>query len=190
MPRRKGSASTASAIRQVRRQAGAVLAKLRKDIRAMETELARLKHDEDLWGRPPEAAVQAAPLHVPRELRAAAVVVAPAVAAEAEGESTGAACSRSCPAVQGFQCSPDPWTQGQAPVGNLCRDHALDRSWLGQAQDSRALRKILARKAHHRLSHRAPPRQCGRHVLSHNGHGVVANLPRRIIRRKYILSCA
>ena len=51
MPRRKGSASTASAIRQVRRQAGAVLAKLRKDIRAMETELARLKHDEDLWER-------------------------------------------------------------------------------------------------------------------------------------------
>ncbi len=51
MPRKKGSASTASAIRQVRRQAGAVLAKLRKDIRAMETELARLKHDEDLWGR-------------------------------------------------------------------------------------------------------------------------------------------
>jgi len=51
MPRRKGSASTASAIRQVRRQAGVVLAKLRKDIRAMETELARLKHDEDLWGR-------------------------------------------------------------------------------------------------------------------------------------------
>jgi hypothetical protein len=33
MPRRKGSASTATAIRQVRRQAGAVLAKLRKDIR-------------------------------------------------------------------------------------------------------------------------------------------------------------
>ena len=51
MPRRKGSASTASAIRQVRRQAGTVLAKLRKDIRAMETELARLKHDEDLWER-------------------------------------------------------------------------------------------------------------------------------------------
>jgi hypothetical protein len=51
MPRRKGSASTASAIRQVRRQAGAVLAKLRKDIRAMEAELARLKHDEDLWER-------------------------------------------------------------------------------------------------------------------------------------------
>ena len=51
MPRRKGSASTASAIRQVRRQAGAVLAKLRKDIRTMETELARLKHDVDLWGR-------------------------------------------------------------------------------------------------------------------------------------------
>jgi hypothetical protein len=51
MPRRKGPASTASAIRQVRRQAGAVLAKLRKDIRALETELARLKHDEDLWGR-------------------------------------------------------------------------------------------------------------------------------------------
>ena len=50
MPRRKGSASTASAIRQVRRQAGAVLAKLRKDIRAMETELARLKHDEDRMG--------------------------------------------------------------------------------------------------------------------------------------------
>jgi hypothetical protein len=51
MPRRKGSASTASAIRQVRRQAGTVLAKLRKDIRAMEAELARLKHDEDLWER-------------------------------------------------------------------------------------------------------------------------------------------
>jgi hypothetical protein len=51
MPRRKGPASTASAIRQVRRQAGAVLAKLRKDIRALETELTRLKHDEDLWGR-------------------------------------------------------------------------------------------------------------------------------------------
>jgi hypothetical protein len=51
MPRRKGSASTASAIRQVRQQAGTVLAKLRKDIRAMEAELARLKHDEDLWER-------------------------------------------------------------------------------------------------------------------------------------------
>jgi hypothetical protein len=51
MPRRKGSASTASAMRQVQRQAGAVLAKLHKDIRAMETELARLKHDEALWGR-------------------------------------------------------------------------------------------------------------------------------------------
>jgi hypothetical protein len=51
MPRRKGSASTASAIRQVQRQAGAVLAKLRKDIRVMETELTRLKHEEDLWGR-------------------------------------------------------------------------------------------------------------------------------------------
>jgi hypothetical protein len=51
MPRSKGSASTASAIRQVRRQAGTVLAKLRKDIRAMEAELARLKHDEDLWER-------------------------------------------------------------------------------------------------------------------------------------------
>jgi hypothetical protein len=51
MPRRKGSASTASALRQVRRQAGAALVKLRKDIRTMETELARLKHDEDLWGR-------------------------------------------------------------------------------------------------------------------------------------------
>jgi len=51
MPRRKGSASTASAMRQVQRQAGAVLAKLHKDIRAVETELARLKHDEALWGR-------------------------------------------------------------------------------------------------------------------------------------------
>ena len=51
MPRRKGSASTASAIRQVQRQAGSVLGKLRKDIRAMETELARLKRDEDSWGR-------------------------------------------------------------------------------------------------------------------------------------------
>src|ERR1700674_3332562 len=51
MPRRKGPASTAPAIRQGRRQAGTVLAKLRKDIRAMEAELARLKHDEDLWER-------------------------------------------------------------------------------------------------------------------------------------------
>jgi hypothetical protein len=51
MPRTKGSASTASAIRQVQRQAGSVLAKLRKDIRAKEIELARLKRDEEALGR-------------------------------------------------------------------------------------------------------------------------------------------
>jgi hypothetical protein len=51
MPRTKGSASTASAIRQVQRQAGSVLAKLRKDIRAKEMELARLKRDEEALGR-------------------------------------------------------------------------------------------------------------------------------------------
>ncbi|MGA8566184.1 MAG: hypothetical protein WB580_00190 [Candidatus Binataceae bacterium] len=51
MPRRKGSASTASAIRQFRRQAGSVLAKLRRDIRAKEVELALLKRDEESLGR-------------------------------------------------------------------------------------------------------------------------------------------
>ncbi len=51
MPRTKGSASTASAIRQVQRQAGSVLAKLRKDIHAKEIELARLKRDEEALGR-------------------------------------------------------------------------------------------------------------------------------------------
>jgi hypothetical protein len=51
MPRTKGSASTASAIRQVQRQAGSVLGKLRKDIRTMEIELARLKRDEESLGR-------------------------------------------------------------------------------------------------------------------------------------------
>jgi hypothetical protein len=51
MPRTKGSASTASAIRQVQRQAGSVLAKLRKDIRAKEIELARLKRDEEALSR-------------------------------------------------------------------------------------------------------------------------------------------
>ena len=51
MPRTKGSASTESAIRQFRRQAGSVLAKLRKDIRAKEIELARLKRDEESLGR-------------------------------------------------------------------------------------------------------------------------------------------
>jgi hypothetical protein len=49
--RRKGASATAASLRKVQRQAGSVLAKLRKDIRAMETELARLKHDEELWGR-------------------------------------------------------------------------------------------------------------------------------------------
>lgn len=51
MPRRKGSASTAFAIRQFRRQAGSVLAKLRKDIRVKEIELAQLKRDEESLGR-------------------------------------------------------------------------------------------------------------------------------------------
>src|SRR5258708_35717832 len=51
MPRTKGSATTSSAIRQVRRQASSVLAKLRKDIRTKEIELARLKRDEESLGR-------------------------------------------------------------------------------------------------------------------------------------------
>src|SRR5260370_30194488 len=51
MPRTKGSATTSSAIRQVRRQASSVLAKLHKDIRAKEIELARLKRDEQSLGR-------------------------------------------------------------------------------------------------------------------------------------------
>jgi hypothetical protein len=51
MPLKKGSASTAPAIRQLQRQAGSVLGKLRKDIRALEIELARLKRDEDSLGR-------------------------------------------------------------------------------------------------------------------------------------------
>ncbi|MGZ6227960.1 MAG: hypothetical protein ACXWNE_07515 [Candidatus Binataceae bacterium] len=46
MPRRKGSASSTFAIRQFRRQAGSVLAKLRKDIRAKEMELVGLKREE------------------------------------------------------------------------------------------------------------------------------------------------
>src|SRR5258708_9975102 len=48
MPRTKGSASS---IRQIRRQAASVLAKLRKDIRTKEIELARLKRDEESLGR-------------------------------------------------------------------------------------------------------------------------------------------
>src|SRR5260370_41736324 len=51
MPRTKGSATTSSAIRQVRRQASSVLAKLHKDIRTKEIELARLKRDEESLGR-------------------------------------------------------------------------------------------------------------------------------------------
>jgi hypothetical protein len=51
MPRRKGSASTASAIIQIRRQAGSVLAKLRKAIRTKEIELAQLKREEASLGR-------------------------------------------------------------------------------------------------------------------------------------------
>ncbi|HLK88041.1 MAG TPA: hypothetical protein VKT27_16185 [Candidatus Binataceae bacterium] len=47
MPRGKRSASTAIAIRQVQRQAGSVLARLRRDIRAKEAELAGLKRDEE-----------------------------------------------------------------------------------------------------------------------------------------------
>jgi len=52
MPRgRKGSASTTSAIREFRRQAGSVLVKLRKDIRAKEIELAGLKREEAALGQ-------------------------------------------------------------------------------------------------------------------------------------------
>jgi hypothetical protein len=51
MPRTKGSATTASAIRQLQLRAISALTKLRKDIRAKEVELARLKRDEDSLGR-------------------------------------------------------------------------------------------------------------------------------------------
>jgi hypothetical protein len=51
MPRTKGSAVTAFAIRQLQLQTGSVLTKLRKDIRAKEIELARLKRDEASLGR-------------------------------------------------------------------------------------------------------------------------------------------
>jgi hypothetical protein len=47
----KGASAAPSSFRKVQLQAGVVLARLRRDIRAMETELARLKHDEDLWSR-------------------------------------------------------------------------------------------------------------------------------------------
>jgi hypothetical protein len=47
MPRTKGSATTASVIRQVQRHAGAVLARLRKDIRVKELELVTLKRHEE-----------------------------------------------------------------------------------------------------------------------------------------------
>jgi hypothetical protein len=49
--RRRGASSTGLAIRQVQRQVGSVLSKLRRDIRAMESELARLKRDEEALGR-------------------------------------------------------------------------------------------------------------------------------------------
>ena len=49
--RRRGVSSTGLAFRQVQRQAGSVLSKLRRDIRAMENELARLKRDEEALGR-------------------------------------------------------------------------------------------------------------------------------------------
>ena len=48
--RRRGVSSTGLAFRQVQRQAGSVLSKLRRDIRAMESELARLKRDEEAVG--------------------------------------------------------------------------------------------------------------------------------------------
>ena len=51
MPRTKGSATTASAIRQLQLRAISALTKLRKDIRAKEVELARLKRDEDSLSR-------------------------------------------------------------------------------------------------------------------------------------------
>ena len=49
--RRRGVSSTGLAFRQVQRQAGSVLSKLRRDIRAMESELARLKRDEEALER-------------------------------------------------------------------------------------------------------------------------------------------
>jgi hypothetical protein len=151
-PRRhKRASAAATSFRKVQRQAGAVLARLRKDIRVMETELARLKHDEDLWERLAE-----------RGGTGGGVARTPRAASGGGGGGGGGGrinwrkCARPvAQAVQGLQCSPDSWTQGQAPVGNLRRDYALDRSWVGQAQDSRSLRKSLARKPHHhfRIAH-------------------------------------
>ena len=90
MPRRKGSASSSFAIRQFRRQAGSVLAKLRKDIRAKEMELVGLKREEaalsQIAGR--ATAGGAAVARAPR--------AAEAVEAAADG-STGAMYSDSCP---------------------------------------------------------------------------------------------
>jgi hypothetical protein len=46
MPRKKASAETGSAFRQVQKQARMLLANLRKDIRAKQMELSRLKDEE------------------------------------------------------------------------------------------------------------------------------------------------
>ncbi|HVA41806.1 MAG TPA: hypothetical protein VNF49_14150, partial [Candidatus Binataceae bacterium] len=47
----KGAGSTGSELRQVRQHVRSLLAKLRRDIRGKEAELARLKRDEESLGR-------------------------------------------------------------------------------------------------------------------------------------------
>lgn len=51
MPRGKSSSSSALAIREVQRQAGSVLAELRRDMRRLENELAQLRRDEEMMVR-------------------------------------------------------------------------------------------------------------------------------------------
>ncbi len=51
MPRMKSSAGSASSFRQVQQQARALLNKLRREIRAKEAELSRLKREEETLAR-------------------------------------------------------------------------------------------------------------------------------------------
>jgi hypothetical protein len=71
MPRRKNSAGVSSALRQVQKQAQAILISLRKEIRAKEQELVNLRNQEANLGQ----------LTGPGATRAAAITKAPAAAA-------------------------------------------------------------------------------------------------------------
>ena len=70
MPRRKNAGGVSSALRQVQKQAQAILISLRKEIRAKEQELLHLKSQETNLGR----------LTGPGATRVAAAAKAPAVA--------------------------------------------------------------------------------------------------------------